>query len=199
MVSKEQEIKALENIKATISTLGKDSYVATAFDGCIEIAEENIENDFGCSMKGQNESLMQSVEKLTAEINALKTEVNALKSKNTQLEKELDKELEWEPYINKNIASQEDYERLANNSGSKFLSDDEAKDLIYEWFGFAREKIKILRTLDQYLINRHSYLRKIGEIERRPVYNSTDWYYIIFECGGVTYEICDDDINVFCN
>lgn len=50
MVSKEQERKALEQIKKIVEGLGNDSYIAVAFEGCFEIAEENIENDFGCSM-----------------------------------------------------------------------------------------------------------------------------------------------------
>lgn len=49
--SKEQERKALESIRAIIATLGPNSYLATAFEGCFEIAEENINNDFADSMK----------------------------------------------------------------------------------------------------------------------------------------------------
>lgn len=51
IATKEQERKALEKIKKIISELGEQSYIATAFDGCIEDAEENIENDFALSMK----------------------------------------------------------------------------------------------------------------------------------------------------
>lgn len=46
MVTKEQERKALEQIKKIVDSLGADSYIATAFDGCFEDARENIENDF---------------------------------------------------------------------------------------------------------------------------------------------------------
>lgn len=44
MSTKEQERKALEQIRKIVDGLGPDSYLATAFDGCFEIAEENIEN-----------------------------------------------------------------------------------------------------------------------------------------------------------
>ena len=44
MTTKEQEFKALNKIKAMVAELGDDSYIATAFEGCFEIAEENIEN-----------------------------------------------------------------------------------------------------------------------------------------------------------
>lgn len=51
MTSKEQERKALEKIMNIIAGLGEDSYIGKAFEGCFEIASENIENDFFCSMK----------------------------------------------------------------------------------------------------------------------------------------------------
>lgn len=53
--TKEQERKALEKIKKIVEELGEDSYIGMAFEGCFEIAEENIENDFGCSMKQRAE------------------------------------------------------------------------------------------------------------------------------------------------
>lgn len=49
--TKEQERKALARIKKIVEELGEDSYIGMAFDGCFELAEENIENDFACSMK----------------------------------------------------------------------------------------------------------------------------------------------------
>ena len=46
ITTKEQERKALVQIKKIVDGLGKDSYIAAAFEGCFEIAESNIENDF---------------------------------------------------------------------------------------------------------------------------------------------------------
>lgn len=40
--SKQQERDALDQIRAIVDTLGPDSYLATAFAGCFEDAEENI-------------------------------------------------------------------------------------------------------------------------------------------------------------
>jgi len=51
MTTKEQERKALEKIRKIVAEPGENSYIATAFEGCFKIAEENIENDFACSMK----------------------------------------------------------------------------------------------------------------------------------------------------
>lgn len=54
--SKQQERDALDQIRAIMDTLGPDSYLATAFAGCFEDAEENIKNDFACSMKQRLEA-----------------------------------------------------------------------------------------------------------------------------------------------
>lgn len=52
MATKDQERKALEQIRKIVEGLGEDSYIGTAFEGCFEIAEQNIEDDAACSMKG---------------------------------------------------------------------------------------------------------------------------------------------------
>ena len=69
--TKDQEREALEKIKAILDTLGPDSYVGTAFEGCLEIAEENIENDWACSMKGRVDDLDQENTKLRAKVKIL--------------------------------------------------------------------------------------------------------------------------------
>ena len=56
MTTKEKELKALQEIKKIVSELGEDSYLSFAFDGCFELAQENIENDFACSMRQRAES-----------------------------------------------------------------------------------------------------------------------------------------------
>lgn len=61
--TKEQELKALEKIKKIVAGLGENSYIGMAFEGCFEIAEDNIGNDFGCSMKQRAESSEAKAEK----------------------------------------------------------------------------------------------------------------------------------------
>ena len=68
MTSKEQEFQTLEKIKKLVADLGEDSYIGFAFEGCFEVAEENIRNDFACSMKQRAE---------TAEAKAVKAESGA--------------------------------------------------------------------------------------------------------------------------
>lgn len=79
--TKDQEREALEKIKAILDTLGPDSYVGTAFEGCIEDAEENIENDFAFSMK-------QRVEAAVVENSRLKERVKELEDKLAESEKD---------------------------------------------------------------------------------------------------------------
>lgn len=79
--TKDQEREALEKIKAILDTLGPDSYVGTAFEGCLEIAGENIENDFACSMK-------QRVEAVVVENTRLKEKVKELEDKLAESEKD---------------------------------------------------------------------------------------------------------------
>lgn len=79
--TKDQEREALEKIKAILDTLGPDSYVGTALEGCLEIAEENIENDFACSMK-------QRVEAVVVENTRLKEKVKELEDKLAESEKD---------------------------------------------------------------------------------------------------------------
>lgn len=56
MTTKEQERKALAKIRKIVEELGENSYIGMAFDGCFEIAENNIDDDYGCSMKTRAES-----------------------------------------------------------------------------------------------------------------------------------------------
>mgnify|MGYP003300653104 CR=1 FL=1 len=56
MTTKEQERKALEQIRKIVEGLGKDSYIATAFEGAFEDAEYNIRDDAAYSMKSRWES-----------------------------------------------------------------------------------------------------------------------------------------------
>lgn len=54
MVTKEQERKALDKIRKIVADLGEGSYLSYAFEGCFELAEENIENDFALSPKDKD-------------------------------------------------------------------------------------------------------------------------------------------------
>ena len=79
IATKEQERKALDKIRKIIADLGEDSYVATAFEGCFEVAEQNIDNDWACSLKQQVESRDKEVFKLQLENSNLRLDLKAEK------------------------------------------------------------------------------------------------------------------------
>ena len=56
IATKDQERDALAKIKKIVEGLGPQSYLATAFEGCFQDAEDNIENDFAFSMASRYES-----------------------------------------------------------------------------------------------------------------------------------------------
>lgn len=84
MTTKDQEFKVLARIKKIVAELGEDSYIAAAFDGCFEIAEENIRNDFACSMK-------QRVDMLTDEYKSLSERNADLQASNDALHDRIDR------------------------------------------------------------------------------------------------------------
>lgn len=87
MTTKDQERKVLAQIKKLVEGLGENSYVGMAFEGCFEDAEQNIENDFGCSMKDRWET---SERELKALKNESKQQIEHLTAVRKQLEKQLE-------------------------------------------------------------------------------------------------------------
>lgn len=90
MTTKEQERKALEQIKKIVASLGEDSYIATAFEGCFEIAAENIENDFACSMKQRKEAAEAAEDGLRDKLATVKKELADCDSKRRLAEMNLE-------------------------------------------------------------------------------------------------------------
>lgn len=90
MVTKNEERKALEQIKKIIEKLGDDSYIAVAFEGCFEIAEENIDNDFACSMEQKYTQEHEQVVELLKKVNSYYDEIQDLEKSNEGLLKEID-------------------------------------------------------------------------------------------------------------
>lgn len=72
IATKEQERKALEQIKKIVDGLGEDSYIRTAFEGAFEDAENNIKDDAAYSMKARYEFSEKQLEKALEEIKQLK-------------------------------------------------------------------------------------------------------------------------------
>lgn len=72
LASKRNERETLEIIRQMVADLGPDSYLATAFEGCFDDAESNIENDFGDSMSRRWKYSESQLESAKEEIKELK-------------------------------------------------------------------------------------------------------------------------------
>lgn len=197
MTTKEQERKALGQIKEIIDHLGPNSYVGTAFDGCFEIAEENIRNDTARNVK----YYIDEATRLDKQVTDLMECLAASGTEIGRLEAALDKELEWRSYIDtKHNISQDEYDNLAGASGVKDLSDEGAIQIIADEFGFEKDRIMIVREIPTYEINRHGQIRQKGTTERNPVFYAWDWYYIRFNVRGnvsMSWEVYGGDLHVF--
>ncbi|MEG0146189.1 MAG: hypothetical protein RR739_09020 [Clostridia bacterium] len=80
MTTKEQERKALAQIRKIVEGLGEMSYIGTALDGCLQDADDNIDMDAAFSMKSRWEIAEENVKKLQGEQNT----ANTLNAKLTQ-------------------------------------------------------------------------------------------------------------------
>lgn len=88
--TKEQERETLEQIKAMVAELGPQSYLATAFEGCFEDAEQNIEDDAAYSMKARLAIQAQRAIERGHEVDRLKADIAAAQSKIEILQSQFD-------------------------------------------------------------------------------------------------------------
>ena len=113
-----------------------------------------------------------------------------------QIEKltiELDRELEWKPSDSTGTnMTQERYEHLANCGQA--MTDEEAKAFIADECGFDPEKIRIRHEVSTYEVNKYRRLRVADTFDRAPVYESTDWNYVRFDCAYFMYEMVNGQL-----
>ena len=124
-----------------------------------------------------------------------------------RLGKELDRELEWKPSETAGTnMSQERYEELlasctGHNGDPHIMSENEARQLVSEEFGFNPERVKIITTVHTYEVNKHHQLRKAATLTRQPLYDATDWNYVRFNVQGVsctwTYEMVNGELETY--
>lgn len=147
--------------------------------------------------KGMLKARAEKIENLHAWIERKSKDMDiALAKKDKEidtLKAKLEREQEWKPWENSKAVKQSEYDHLA--SSGRGMTDDEAKDWIASEFGFSTEKIKINRKMKTFDVNRHHQLRETGEIDRRPYYEATDWYYVFFTVCGMEYEASNGNLN----
>lgn len=100
MTTKEQERKALEKIKEIIAGLGERSYVGMAFEGCCELAEDNIGNDFGRSAMDEAKRFKAQLDKATKQREELRAQVQRLESRVKEQESTISEHVELASRLN---------------------------------------------------------------------------------------------------
>ncbi len=125
----------------------------------------------------------------------------------TDLQAQLDKELEWKPSEGTGTnMTQADYESLlacctGDHGDPHVMSEDEARMLVAEEFGFNPERVEIVTTVHTYEVNKHHLLRKAATYTRRPLYNATDWNYVRFNVRGAgctwMYEMVGGELETY--
>lgn len=93
MATKRNERDTLEIIRQLVADLGEQSYLATAFQGCFEIAEENIENDFADSLRGRLDAALKKIDKLEDQLAESQKDWEAAHAANHVLAEEKDAEI----------------------------------------------------------------------------------------------------------
>ena len=126
---------------------------------------------------------------------ALRKEIARRDETIERLRRDLDRAEEWQPYEYRENAKQADYERL--RAAGREMTDDEARDLLADWFCFRRDAIEIKHIVAKIEKNRFGACRCCGDYERPPVYVATDWNYIRFDCGLMTYELINGTLSLF--
>lgn len=98
MTTKEQERQAIAKIKKIVEGMGENSYLATAMEGVLETAEENIEYDAAFSLKGRAEvaeketsELMKQNEELRKTLKETKESADRWESKCNEAYSELER------------------------------------------------------------------------------------------------------------
>ena len=109
IATKQQERDTLAAIRQMVEELGPQSYLATAFAGCFEDAESNIENDFADSMKARY---------LHAD-----AELNAAKGTIEELEEKLRQE------IAERQRARDEAQEVIKKLEAKVLSNDDLEDI----------------------------------------------------------------------
>ena len=120
---KETERAFLNEIKEILEGLGENSYCAMAFEGCVEDAEENIDNDFAVSMKGRWKTECKAHENIRK---SLTEKVNTQGQRIAELEAELQNARRMEGQARKEAA---EFKIALEKAKEKILPDNVAAEL----------------------------------------------------------------------
>lgn len=146
----------------------------------------------GAAMLAKNR--LAEIERLNAQVLALKNEVSALREK-------LDKAQKWNLVVDskKTQTEYEEIEKDALSGIGRFLTNEEAIQVIADETGFDKDKIIIRHSVSAYEVSNSGETRNTKQIPREPIYVSSDYMYIRFavKCGAWLdeHEYIDDDFS----
>lgn len=135
---------------------------------------------------------------LTEQRKDYEAEIGRLKAKISELELDLEKELDWQDADNTGTNMEQGWYEHLERCGRK-LTVNEAKKEVADSFGFAPELVEIITEVSTYQVNKYHRLRKKETFERLPCYESTDWNYIRFNCRGWQYEMVNGQLRPYCS
>jgi len=125
-------------------------------------------------------------------------EIASLEETVKKLKTALEAEEEWKPVTDCGTQlSEDEYQHLLKSGICETLTVDAAKDLVYQFCGFDREQVQLVEAVYTYEMNRHRKLRKANCYCREPVYASTDWNYVRFNCKGFQYELINGELRFY--
>lgn len=146
----------------------------------------------GAAMLAKNR--LAEIERLNVQVLALKNEASALREK-------LDKAQKWNLVVDskKTQTEYEEIERDASSGIGRFLTDEEAIQVIADETGFDKDKVIIRHSVSAYEVSNSGETRNTKQIPREPIYVSSDYMYIRFavKYGAWLdeYEYIDDDFS----
>lgn len=152
---------------------------------------EKIQMEYEKAVREERKEFLSKIKKEAEEADA---QISNLEKQVHSIAKALEKEQEWEDYYPEKMYAQEEYSKLVNEEDEMSVGD--AKKFISESFGFMPEAVEILTQYPVQQINRHGSIRNIpGKFfTRTPMYYSTDYNYILFQCMGYLYECVDGEL-----
>lgn len=191
-----EEFEKLTGIKVSWDEYKAIEQVYMDFDG--------DKYDFCKAYKGDRYSFRTNIDKLAQKdevIKGLKDQIARLEAQLKDTEAKLEAAEEWEDHEDEHNVKQHDYEELRDGGGTREMDDAEAIELISKEWSFAPQMIRIVRTVAKEQINRFHRCRRVGEYERKPLYNATDWNYIRFDVaaphGTMSYEMHNGELQFF--
>lgn len=191
-----EEFEKLTGIKVSWDEYKAIEQVYMDFDG--------DKYDFCKAYKDDQYSLRMNIDKLAQKdevIKGLKDQIARLEAQLKDTEAKLEAAEEWKDHEDEHNVKQRQYEELSDGGNTRELDDAEAIELISKEWGFAPQMIRIVRTVAKEQINRFHRCRRVGEYERKPLYNATDWNYIRFDVaaphGTMSYEMHNGELQFF--